>query len=151
MKLFNVNNDITIVCEWVKTRNAFKHTATLMRKGIEDCEVKICYSNRTWESYEFQSVILKLADKVGGKDGQLIHDYAKNYNESDSFLKTVGLVASLGELMCNTQEERNDWKVRMIKAGLGDSGIEIPEDWDTLSEDEKEKRLNGVIEVMNSK
>jgi hypothetical protein len=32
----------------------------------------------------------------------------------------------------------------MIKAGLGE-GIMMPEDWDTLSEDEKEKRLDAVI------
>jgi hypothetical protein len=36
----------------------------------------------------------------------------------------------------------------MIKAGLGNKGLEMPEDWDSLSEDEKEKRLNNVIAHM---
>jgi hypothetical protein len=33
----------------------------------------------------------------------------------------------------------------MIKAGLGNKGLEMPEDWDSLSEEEKERRLNNVI------
>jgi hypothetical protein len=33
----------------------------------------------------------------------------------------------------------------MLKAGLGNAGLEIPADWDTLSEDEKTRRLDAVI------
>jgi len=37
----------------------------------------------------------------------------------------------------------------MIKAGM--PGIDIPEDWDTLSEEEKETRLNYVINLMDER
>jgi hypothetical protein len=35
----------------------------------------------------------------------------------------------------------------MLKAGLSNKGLIMPEDWNELSEDEKEKRLNKVIEL----
>jgi len=35
----------------------------------------------------------------------------------------------------------------MIKAGLG-SGIQMPDDWEELSEEEKEKRLNKIIKEL---
>lgn len=66
---------------------------------------------------------------------------AKRVNEQFS---TVGKIAALGEIFANTPKEKNDWKARMLKAGL--PGLSIPEDWDSLSEEEKEKRLNKVIE-----
>ncbi len=39
----------------------------------------------------------------------------------------------------------------MIKAGFGDKGLSMPDDWILLSEDEKERRLNNVIKEMEEK
>ena len=41
-------------------------------------------------------------------------------------------------------------KKRMLKAGLGE-GLDFPEDWNTLSEDEKEIRLNKVVALAGGK
>jgi len=60
-------------------------------------------------------------------------------------LKTVAMVAALGSVLCQDQKSANDWKARMLKAGLEGSGLIMPEDWDGLSEDEKERRLDGAI------
>lgn len=57
--------------------------------------------------------------------------------------RSVALVALMGELFGSTQKEKNDWKARMLKAGI--SGLSMPEDWDQLDEQEKERRLNAVI------
>ena len=66
----------------------------------------------------------------------------------DEMIKTTGIVAALGDLLGgDSKKDKNDWKARMIKAGLGDKGLIMPDDWDSLSEDEKETRLNKVIEV----
>ena len=43
------------------------------------------------------------------------------------------------------------WWNKMLKAGLGNKGLEMPEDWDSLSEDEKERRLNGAIGNLKEK
>jgi len=66
-----------------------------------------------------------------------------------SMVKSVGMVAALGNIMTNNKKDSNDWKLRMLKAGLENKGLSIPEDWDTLTEEEKEKRLNNVINVAN--
>lgn len=67
--------------------------------------------------------------------------------KADSMFKSIGMIAKLGEIMTNNKKESNDWKVRMLKAGLENKGLIMPEDWNTLTEEEKEKRLNGVIGV----
>jgi hypothetical protein len=150
MKIFQVNEHISFVCDWAKTRSGFKHVATFVRDGREQAKVKICYYNRTWESYEYQSVLQKLAGQIHltEEEHRLVDSYIKNYKEDDSFFNTIGLVASLGSILCDTKKEQNDWKTRMIKAGLGNMGLDIPADWDTLTEEEKEKRLNSVIGVL---
>ncbi len=54
------------------------------------------------------------------------------------------MVALFGELLCDNQKEKNDWKKRMFEAtGM----LDFPSDWDELSEDEKQKRLDGVIKI----
>jgi hypothetical protein len=60
MRTFRINEKIEIVCEWQKTRVAFKHIAILLFNGIEQERTKICYQNRTWERYEYESVAKKL-------------------------------------------------------------------------------------------
>jgi len=149
MKTFKINKDLEVVCEWKKTRNAFKHEATLLKNGQEIEKVKICYQNRTWEKYEFDSVMKELAEKTGEK---AISKFVKN-RKSDSgpnFLKAIGTVAKLGEVFGGgDQKKTNDWKKRMLEAGLGGKGLTMPEDWDKLDENEKEKRLNGAIGTLS--
>jgi len=69
-------------------------------------------------------------------------------SQNSSILKTTGMIALLGDVFGNTKKEKNDWKARMMKAGLEGKGLTMPEDWDDLTEDEKEKRLNGAIECI---
>jgi len=80
-------------------------------------------------------------------DGQWIRVSDGRASESKSSFAAVAMVAQLGSIMCDNKADQNKWKQRMIKAGMGE-GISLPDDWDELSEDEKERRLNGVIEVM---
>jgi len=57
-------------------------------------------------------------------------------------LKTASMVAMFGELLCDSPKEKNDWKKKMLNAtGM----LDFPEDWDDLSEDEKQSRLDKVI------
>tara|TARA_Y100000310_G_scaffold309683_1_gene354054 strand:+ start:1298 stop:1801 length:504 start_codon:yes stop_codon:yes gene_type:complete len=67
--------------------------------------------------------------------------------KSNDFLKSVGMVANLGNIFADNQKDKNDWKKRMLIAGLENKGLTIPKDWETLTEDEKTKRLNGVIAI----
>lgn len=54
------------------------------------------------------------------------------------------MVALFGDILCKNKKEKNDWKKRMFDAtGL----LDFPSDWEGLSEDEKEKRLDNVIKI----
>lgn len=147
MKIFKIDKQIEIVCDWKKTRNGFKHTATLLYNGQECESVKCCYLNRTWERYEYESVLKKLAEKsttLSKEDKARVTKYIQVYEPENPF-RAVAMVAKLGDMLTKDQKASNDWKTRMLKAGLEGKGLIMPEDWDTLSEDEKETRLNKVI------
>lgn len=146
MESFKLNAHYSVVCEWKKTRNGFKHEAMLLRDGTEIGAAKVCYLNRTWESYKYQTVIQKLLAQ------QFDKAHAKNYEEAirkrqhartESNFRTVAGIAQLGKLFGKNPKEKNDWKTRMLKAGL--PSLDIPDDWDTLNEDEKGRRLDAVI------
>ena len=68
-----------------------------------------------------------------------------NEPEKKNPFSAVGMVAAFGNLLCNSQEEKNAWKKRMLAAGI--PGLDIPGDFDRLSEAEKERRLDGVIRI----
>ena len=147
MQNFKINDTLSITCEWKKTRTAFKHEAVLLQNGREIDRVKICYINRTWERYDFESVMQKLLDRTNlltPEEKKAFIDNPEN-DRASGHLKTIASIAIMGEIFHGgDQKGSNDWKARMLKAGIGD-GLIMPDDWDTLSEDEKEARLNGAI------
>lgn len=65
--------------------------------------------------------------------------------KGDGGLGMIAGIAKLGEIFCKTVKDQNDWKVRMLKAGLENRGLMIPADWGSLSEAEKQRRLDGAI------
>lgn len=64
-RLFAISPDLTISCTCEDTRYGFRHLAKILRgEGwmTGDKPAKACYYNRTWESFEFQTVLQNLAD-----------------------------------------------------------------------------------------
>lgn len=160
MKIFTINEKLSAVCEWKKTRQAFKHEATLMVNGREAETVKICYLNRTWERYEYESVLYKLQEKTKSLNAEELELFKKKIknswsDEAEQELSqkfgAVAMVAALGDILHVDQESKNNWKKRMLEAGLGAAGLQMPADWNELSEDEKQTRLDAVIKELGSK
>jgi len=154
MTEFKINKNISVICEAKKTRNGFKHEAILLINGAERNKAKICYLNRTWERYEFESVIEKLLDETpylskAQKSKFLNRAKIQSRKESEEMFGAIGLIAKMGDIFGKTEKEKNNWKKRMLTAGLGKQGLEFPEDWDGLSEEEKKVRLNGAIETIS--
>ena len=58
------NNNYTFVCETWETSRAWGHKVTLFRNDTEYTTQKITYYNRTWESYRYQTCMLKCIDEV---------------------------------------------------------------------------------------
>ena len=148
MKTFEVNKDVKIVCDHVSTRYGFKHEAVLYQNGRRLESAKVCYHNRTWESFEYESVIKKLLKTTDILSKKQKTDFLNGASGADKreveqMFRTLGMVASIGDALCNDQSEKNDWKIRMLRAGLPD--LNMPSDWNSLSENDKESRLDKVI------
>ena len=73
----------------------------------------------------------------------MINGKTKEQSEQD-VLKFASTVAKLGSLFHTEKEDQNNWKKRMLNTV---DGVSFPDNWDSLSEDEKEKRLNKAIEI----
>jgi len=63
MKIFDLGNGYQAACESQPTRQAFRHVAVLLRAGNEIGRAKVCYQNRTWERFQFESVLQSLIIK----------------------------------------------------------------------------------------
>jgi len=155
---FKINNSSTIICKVRSTRTGFSHSAVFYKDGVPIASRSVGYINRTWESYNFESVISLLLDKMKAHkmltavEVSEIKTICKKiaYGQVDEQFKSTAMVAALGDIFGKSEKESNDWKVRMIKAGLGE-GVQMPEDWGTLSEAEKKKRLDKIIGFMKER
>jgi len=153
MQTFRITRHLEAVCESEGTRYGFRHLANLLRDGYTIGTAKACYYNRTWESFTFQSVLQGLQSKAAGRlstyEARKFTQVCKTGNRhEDRALHTVAMIAKLGDIFGSTTKESNDWKARMLKAGLQDKGLIMPEDWDTLDENTKQARLDGAIEAI---
>ena len=77
MQLFKLDENYNVVCETKGTRNGFKHEAILLCNGYERGKAKCTYLNRTWESFTYESVLLKL-----------VNDFFEN-EEKEKYLNVV--------------------------------------------------------------
>lgn len=85
MKIFKLDEAYSIVCEWQNTRYGFRHMAILHFKDKEIDRTKICYYNRTWESFEFQSVLEVMITKHFKDDEELRTKFLKKINSTNPF------------------------------------------------------------------
>lgn len=152
-----ITDKLAIGAEYYETSRSWGHKAHLYRVRTPEQDdlliesEKIRYYNRTWESYQFQCVMQSVVNKalqhklITKKEAQVCQKYLEKDHINDNSLKTIAMIASLGDIFRKDKKDANDWKERMLRAGLENRGLIMPEDWDTLTEDEKEKRLNGAI------
>lgn len=151
-KTFNPEPHIEVRCGRQNTSYGFRHLAEVYSGYRKIASAKACYYNRTWESYEFQSVAHAALRKAYPEDLAKIYcDTIDGKGKEDALsgVRTIGFVAAMGSILATGQEAQNDWKLRMLKAGLGDS-INMPDDWASLSEDEKTRRLDGAISELRA-
>jgi hypothetical protein len=71
MKVINISKDLNLVLETKRTKEGFKHLAILTDNFNEPIKASINYINRTWERFEYESVIIKVLEKKGFRNGQI--------------------------------------------------------------------------------
>lgn len=101
-----------------------------------------------WWSATTSKHVNHVADTYGlelVKDVPLDGINPRQADGESGLLKSVAMVAAFGKILCPDQKSQNDWQARMLKAGLGNRGLTMPDDWDNLNEDEKESRLTKAL------
>ena len=63
LRIFNFPDEYSVSVWSENTSYGFRHIAVLFKNGIEQDRTKVSYYNRTWEKYQFQTVIDKLLNK----------------------------------------------------------------------------------------
>lgn len=149
MENFSLSKSISITCRSESTRYGFRHLATLYANGFEKAKSKACYYNRTWESYTFQTVLHKVIDAYFS--AQLAGKYKKKVDrialgEEKKQFTTIANIAMLGSILCEKQEDQNNFKKRILSTI---PGIDFPDDFSTIPENEKQKRLDAAINVIS--
>lgn len=62
MYIKRFSDKVSVILWSENTRTGFRHIAVLCFGGYEVDRTKCTYINRTWERYQFESVLLKIAD-----------------------------------------------------------------------------------------
>ena len=137
-KTFGIGG-MTVRCRSERTRYGFRHLAE-----AEGASAKACYYNRTWERFEFQSVLEALARRLPKDQREKVESFCETHQPPNPF-RLINAVMSLNSLTAKDEKEANRANSRLLAAG---TGIDMPADWDGLPEEEKSRRLKGVAKVM---
>lgn len=161
MKSFEFGEGYKVMCRSERTRYGFRHLCELTHNYNVIAKTKACYYNRTWESYEFQSVIhqaisaafdnrTRSQQKKGEAPNPLIKQYcdeidARARGEETKRFDPVKAICAVGALLTDTPEERAKWDKRMLSTV---PGIDFPDDFDSLPVEEQQKRLDAAKGVL---
>lgn len=153
-KTFKLSDRIHIDCETYETRYSWGHKAYLYVDERQEAYKKITYYNRTWEAYTYQTILSCIVESVSNtiisKEDKVRYQKRiqdQSFSQDGDMFKSIAMIAKMGEVLTNTQKDANDWKARMLKAGLGE-GLSMPDNWETLSEDEKQARIDKAIQAI---
>lgn len=126
---------------WITNAGWTSNVTKERLNGLRD--VSINQKNYAWflNGKEWDGKWIRVSDGFQGQGVEESLDKLKA-------LKNVASVMALGNILGGNQKEKNDWKTRMLKAGLEGRGLIMPEDWNELDEATKEARLNAVIESL---
>ena len=64
------NNEYRLTCYYQSTRTGFRHLCFLTsmcndgEPSTKDCIAKVCYINRTWEEYPYQTVLRRALETI---------------------------------------------------------------------------------------
>ncbi len=62
-RLIKIDDSTNVLCEVYDNGRHWGHRAKLFKNGVEKAKATITYDNRTWERFQFESVIRKVIRK----------------------------------------------------------------------------------------
>ena len=126
--------EITFRCYTTDTRCGFCHTAHLMGWEYEQTDTKASYYNRTWERFEYESVLKRAIEKLPTDVRQQVYDQIIDGKAAEEEKKADEMVKSFEALHAGLSDEN--------KARLANSGIEIHSESDA-------KAVMGLMALMS--
>ena len=126
--------EIEFRCYTTDTRSGFCHTAHLMGWKYDITDTKASYYNRTWERFEYESVLKRAIEKLPKDIQQAVYDQIIDHKAAEEEQKAEDMVKSFEALhsaLSNEDKER-----------LANSGIEIHTEGDA-------KAVMGLMALMN--
>lgn len=124
-------NEITFRCYTTNTRNGFCHTAHNCTYSVSD--TKASYWNRTWERFDYESVLKRAIEKLPESVRQSAYDQIIEHKAAEEHEKAEAFVKSFEGLYNGLNEEN--------KESLAKSGLEVH------SEDDA-KAVMGLMSLM---
>lgn len=126
--------EITFRCYTTDTRSGFCHTAHLMGWKYDITDTKVSYYNRTWERFEYESVLKRAIDKLPADIQQPVYDQIIDHKAAEEEKKAeddFNAFKSLHDSLSPENKER-----------LANSGIQINSESDM-------KGVMGLMALMN--
>ena len=109
--------EIEFRCYTTNTRCGFCHTAHLMGWKYDITDTKASYYNRTWERFEYESVLKRAIEKLPKDIQQPVYDQIIDHKAAEEEQKAEDMFNSFKGLYDGLNEEN--------KERLANSGIEI--------------------------
>jgi hypothetical protein len=109
--------EIEFRCHTTNTRCGFCHTAHLMGWRYDITDTKASYYNRTWERFEYESVLKRAIEKLPKDLQQAVYDQIIDHKAVEEEKRAEDMLNSFKGLYDGLNEEN--------KERLANSGIEI--------------------------
>ena len=109
--------EIEFRCYTTDTRNGFCHTAHYVGWDYDLTDTKASYYNRTWERFEYESVLKRAIEKLPTDIRQQVYDQIIDGKAAEEEKKADEMVKSFEALHSSLSDEN--------KERLANSGIEI--------------------------
>ena len=122
--------EITFRCYTTDTRSGFCHTAHLMGWKYDITDTKASYYNRTWERFEYESVLKRAIDKLPADLQKEVYAQIIDHKAAEEAEKAEAMVKSFEALHSSLSPEN--------KERLANSGIE----------NHSESDMKGVMGLM---
>ena len=125
--------EIEFRCYTTDTRCGFCHTAPYVGWDYEINDTKVSYYNRTWERFEYESVLKRAIEKLPTDVRQQVYGQIIDHKAVEEERKAEEMVESFKALHDGLSEEN--------KARLANSGIEMRSEGDA-------KAVMGLMALM---
>ena len=126
--------EIEFRCYTTDTRCGFCHTAHLMGWKYDITDTKASYYNRTWERFEYESVLKRAIEKLPTDVRQQVYDQIIDGKAAEEEQKAEEMVEKFQQLHAGLSDEN--------KERLANSGIEIHSEGDA-------KAVMGLMALMS--